>query len=139
MKKFLAFMVVFAMIVILTGCFSNDNNPATTDYEDAVTTTESSDVTENTTLDWELPIDIDTTAEDTTEEATTEEATTEEVTTEDLIDEPEPTTTKPATDNTTEPDTTIPETTVPVTEPVTTVPPTTGSSSGPIELPMIPG
>ena len=134
MKKILAFMVAFAMIVMLTACFSNDNNPATTDYEESVTTTESSDVTEDTTLDWELPIDIDTTAEDTTEEATTEE-----VTTEDLIDEPEPTTTKPATDNTTEPDTTIPETTVPVTEPVTTVPPTTGSSSGPIELPMIPG
>ena len=139
MKKFLAFMVVFAMIVMLTGCFSNDNNPTTTDYVDSVTTTESSDVPENTTLDWELPIDVDTTVEDTTEENTTEE-----VTTEDLIDEPEPTTTKPATENTTEPDNTVPETTepvttVPVTEPVTTVPPTTGSSSGPIELPMIPG
>lgn len=140
MKKILAFMVACLMIM-LAGCFSNDNppaNPTTTDYEETVTTTESADITEDTTNDWELPIDMDTTVEDTTEE----------VTTEDTTEEPEATTTKPAPDNTTtEPDTTVPETThatepettVPVTEPETTVPPTSSSSSGPIELPMIPG
>ena len=146
MKKILALVLAMLVLLAIAGCrnadANNDQVPTTTEQIEGVTTTETpGDNEENTTMDWELPIDVETTEEETTEEVTTEEP---EVTTTQGQNggnsnntTTEPATTVPETTQAVEPDAPVPDTTV--TEPETTVPSTSGSSSGAIELPMIPG
>lgn len=161
MKKIIVLVLIFSL-VLLCGCnafISVDKEPSesvqqTTDYSPDINDTEP-----GTTIEWELPIDVDdsftepvtepvgeqgstdVTTPDTTvgdEQTPTEEPTTPatEPTSEPTV---EPTTNSQNNDQPTEPNETEP--TEPSTVPPTTVvqPTTKPIGSGPIELPLIPG
>lgn len=135
MKKILIFMMILSLLT-LCAC----RNSAIDDLPDGVNdpsesdsgSTESSD--ENT-IDWETPIDIDDAFQQETEDEEQTDTTEPEGeidTTDDETTAPE---NKPTQPNATEPTATEPDPTEAVTNPKPSKP----GSSGPIELPMIPG
>ncbi len=136
MKKILLLLLVLS-IATLCACRNSviDDLP-----DDVIDPTSASDPSENEVVDWETPIDIDDSFEQNTEDEidTTEGDPTEPVdVTEPTSGETTAPQNQPTQPSVTEPNTTEPAATDPVvTEPVATTRP---GSSGPIELPMIPG
>lgn len=131
MKKILLLLLVFS-VATLCACGNSvlDDLP-----DDVIDPTSASDPSENEVVDWETPIDIDDSFEQNTEDEidTTEDDPTEPV---DVTEPTSGETTAPQ-NQATQPTATEPNTTEPATtDPVETTRP---GSSGPIELPMIPG
>ena len=131
MKKILLLLLVLS-IATLCACRNSviDDLP-----DDVIDPTSASDPSENEVTDWETPIDID----DSFEQNTEDEIDTTEGDPTEPVDVTEPTTgeTTAPQNQPTQPSVTEPVITDPVvTEPVETTRP---GSSGPIELPMIPG
>ena len=148
MRKIIVILLICS--VFLCGCVNVvvDNNPTTEKQEQDTTPLDQTEP--DTTMDWELPIDVDEYAtepdiEDTSvpEEIDIPNSTSNNNGNTDPTEPPtEAGTSEPSVADTTEvtePDVSEePETTA---EPETTVPETTSapSNGGPIELPMIPG
>ncbi len=134
MKKILVLVLIFS-VFLLCACQNGSNNetqPAGSPTESEAGTAEPS---EQVSIDWETPIDVDDSFAEETDAATEAPAEPSESNaeaTEPLSSEPTEPSVKPteATDPTEGP-TEAPQPTEPV--------PTKPSGSGPIELPMIPG
>lgn len=158
MKKIIILLVALS-VLLLCGCNGIDTlNPNPSEFEQQPTegspnNDKTNETEPGTTLDWELPIDVDDSFTEPATEPTSVENTTSPDATEPNTDgNGEQVTTAPSvTQDPTEPTTegaNVEETTsnpieepVVTTEPETTVPQPTfnQSSSGPIELPLIPG
>lgn len=136
MKKILLLLLVLSL-----ATFCACGNSVIDDLPDDVSETANiTDAAANESVDWETPIDIDDSFEQNTDEEI--DITEPEVTESSFETEPNTSATTGAQNTTTQPSATEPAATEPVatepteTEPVATTRP---NSSGPIELPMIPG
>ena len=133
MKKILVLLLVLSLLA-LCGCKNSTSNDLPGNTDDPVNTSGNSteDSGSDSTVDWETPIDIDDSVQQETEDAATEPI--------DEIDPTEatPTVAQPTEANPTEgnADPTEPDPTEAETDPPATSRP---NSSGPIELPMVPG
>ncbi len=133
MKKLLVLLLALSLIM-LCGCKNtNQNDVVDPTLDPDATGSQSADPTENVTIDWETPIDIDDSfLQETEDEATepgNEENPTEGETTSGQNDPTQP--------DPTEADPTESASTPTESEPVETTKPNGGSR--PIELPMVPG
>ncbi len=141
MKKIFVICLVLSVVFLFCACNDNnddvDANGSQTGNVDS-SNGENVDPTENVTIDWETPIDVDDSfLEETTpvSESTEPSVTTVSGETQDDPTDPSDETTQGATQDPTEP-VSEESTGESATEPVATKP---VNSSGAIELPMIPG
>lgn len=141
MKKIFVICMVLSVVMLLCACNGTDEAVGTNGSDNGIVDSgnkETAAPTENVTIDWETPIDIDDSflEENTSESETTEPTdTSASGETQDDPTEPSDETTQGATQDPTEP-ITEESSGEGATEPVATKP---VNSSGVIELPMIPG
>lgn len=137
MKRYLFVLIlILSVVFIFCACKLGDTQTTEPDSVPSETSNGSVDLTEKETIDWETPIDVD-------DSFVVDPAPSADTPT-DPSDETGPLTTVPTSDPTNPADPTDPsETETPTDDPVepTEQVPTKapGSSTGPIELPMIPG
>lgn len=137
MKKYLTIVaVVLCLLLVLCACKSGNNEPTNPVTEPSASDSEVVKPTENVTIDWETPIDVDDSfLEDPTEPGDPSDETGPLTT----VDPSDPT--DPSVEPTDAPQATDAPTGDPTeaTDPAEQIPTKPSGSSGAIELPMIPG
>lgn len=141
MKKYLTIVsVVLCLLLVLCACKSGNNEATNPVTEPSASDSEVVKPTENVTIDWETPIDVDDSfLEDPTEPGDTPVDPSDETGPLTTVDPSNPT--DPSVEPTDAPQATDAPTSDPpeATEPAEQIPTKPSGSSGAIELPMIPG